>query len=362
MKLLIVSGAGGGSSKKSGGKFFHLKEFGEALKKLGMEYKLIKETDYVIGFPTKHIKEYFSTKKKLNQLISSYKPDAVLIDRQSYFGLEMIKRKIPLFVMLRADYWSEVEVAKETIYKDRFMKKILDLRSNVAKKVFEESNMILPICNYLVEIIKKHHPTQKIDVFFEGINSERWYQTEGMELKHPCVGLVQDANWWAKAKEMLVLKDVLKQLPEVHFYWAGDGQFRTKILPELEAFENFHWLGSLEYPDKVRDFLSEIDVYALLSGIDMSPLTLQEAQLMQKPVLATNVGGIPELIKNNETGFLVKKGDHEDLFEKLEILLNDQTMSKKMGKAGRNFISNNFSWEIISQNFKEKVENHLDLS
>ena len=67
MKLLIVSGAGGGSSKKSGGKFFHLKEFGEALKKLGMEYKLIKETDYVIGFPTQHIKEYFSTKKKLNQ-------------------------------------------------------------------------------------------------------------------------------------------------------------------------------------------------------------------------------------------------------------------------------------------------------
>ena len=121
-------------------------------------------------------------------------------------------------------------------------------------------------------------------------------------------------------------------------------------------------VGSLEYPDKVRDFLSEIDVYALLSGIDMSPLTLQEAQLMQKPVLATNVGGIPELIKNNETGFLVKKGDHEELFEKLEILLNDQTMSKKMGKAGRNFISNNFSWEIISQNFKEKVENHLDLS
>ena len=351
MKLLIVSGAGGGSSKKSGGKFFHLKEFGEALKKLGMEYKLIKETDYVIGFPTKHIKEYFSTKKKLNQLISSYKPDAVLIDRQSYFGLEMIKRKIPLFVMLRADYWSEVEVAKETIYKDRFMKKILDLRSNVAKKVFEESNMILPICNYLVEIIKKHHPTQKIDIFFEGINSERWYKTEGMELKHPCVGLVQDANWWAKAKEMLVLKDVLKQLPEVHFYWAGDGQFRTKILPELEAFENFHWLGSLEYPDKVRDFLSEIDVYALLSGIDMSPLTLQEAQLMQKPVLATNFGGIPEIMRDEITGYLIEKSNSKDLLEKVSILINDKEKSTEMGEKGRKFIEKEFSLEASAKNF-----------
>ena len=67
---------------------------------------------------------------------------------------------------------------------------------------------------------------------------------------------------------------------------------------------------------KVRQFLSEIDVYALLSGIDMSPLSLQEAQLMQKPVVATNVGGIPELMKNNETGFLIKKGDQDELFKK----------------------------------------------
>ena len=51
-----------------------------------------------------------------------------------------------------------------------------------------------------------------------------------------------------------------------------------------------------------------------------------------------------------------------ELFEKLEILLNDNTMSKKMGNTGRDFISNNFSWEIISQNFKEKIEKHLDLS
>ena len=44
----------------------------------------------------------------------------------------------------------------------------------------------------------------------------------------------------------------------------------------------FIGLGSLDYPNKVREFLTEIDVYALISGIDMSPLTLQEAQLMEK--------------------------------------------------------------------------------
>ena len=83
---------------------------------------------------------------------------------------------------------------------------------------------------------------------------------------------------------------------------------------------------------------------------------------MQKPVVVTNVGGIPELMRNNETGFLIKKEDHIELFKKLEILINDEKMSQKMGNAGKEFISNNFSWEIISNDFKDKVQKHLDLS
>jgi len=84
-------------------------------------------------------------------------------------------------------------------------------------------------------------------------------------------------------------------------YGSDDGPYREKILAEFGKYDNFKWLGNLEYPDKVREFLTEIDVYALVSGIDMSPLTLQEPQLMKKPVVATNVGGISELMKDNGT-------------------------------------------------------------
>jgi glycosyltransferase involved in cell wall biosynthesis len=94
----------------------------------------------------------------------------------------------------------------------------------------------------------------------------------------------------------------------------------------------------------------------------MSPLTLQEAQLMQKPVVATDVGGISELMRNNETGFLIKKGVQDELFKKLEILISDEKMSQKMGNAGKKFISNNFNWEIIAKDFQDKVQKHLDLS
>ena len=353
LRLLI-----GGSSSF----FFHLQEFSNTLNNLGIESKLVFDADYSDGFPGRKIGKWFQTGKKFTKLIDEYKPDAIFIDRQRHFGINSLKAGIPLFVLLRGHYWSEMDWNKRTMYRS-FPKRIaLSQWDKIGKEIFAGATAILPICKYLEKITKKFVPGKPTNVFSEGVDASKWYNVEGLELKHPCVGLLQYANWWGKTSEMLVLKKVLERMPDVHFYWVGDGPLRERVLSELNGYNNFHWLGRLQYPDKVREYLSEIDVYALLSGIDMSPLTLQEAQLMQKPVVATNVGGIPELIKNNETGFLVKKGDHEELFEKLEILLNDNTMSKKMGNAGRDFISNNFSWEIISRNFKEKVEKHLDLS
>ena len=56
MKILIASGAGGGTAKGRIGKHIHLKDFGEALVRKGVEYKLVYENDYVSGFPSKNIK------------------------------------------------------------------------------------------------------------------------------------------------------------------------------------------------------------------------------------------------------------------------------------------------------------------
>ena len=88
----------------------------------------------------------------------------------------------------------------------------------------------------------------------------------------------------------------------------------------------------------------------------MSPLTLQEAQLMKKPVVATNVGGISELMKDNETGFLVEKGNADEWIEKLLILINDKQKRKDMGNKGRKFVEENFGWEKIAKEFLKVLE------
>jgi glycosyltransferase involved in cell wall biosynthesis len=216
-----------------------------------------------------------------------------------------------------------------------------------------------PICRYLEDIVKSRYPTKSTEVLYQGIDPAKWYPVEPMSLNHPCVGLLQGAWIWGKAKEMLTLEKVLESMPNVTFYWAGDGPYKNNILEVLGKYKNFKWLGSLQYPDKVREYLSAIDVYALISGLDMSPLTLQEAQLMKKPVIATRVGGIPELMVDNKTGFLVDKGNHKMLIEKISFLLDNPEKAKEMGVKGREFVVDNFSWDVIAKRFADIMKKFL---
>mgnify|MGYP006423280545 CR=1 FL=1 len=337
-------------------KIFHLEEFGKALSDLGVEYELVHDIDIIDGFPSKNIRNWIQSKSKFNDLIFKVKPDLVFVDRQIRFGLATIEADIPLYVHLRGDYWSEMQWARETLYSDPVKKSVLWFKDRIANKCFEGSTTIVPICNYLKEIVQERYPKKSVEVLYQGIDPSKWFETKGMKLKHPCVGLVQSASIWGKTQELLLLPKILEAMPNVMFYWVGDGVYANKVLPVLEKYQNFQWLGHLEYPNKVREFLSEIDIYALISGIDMSPLTLQEAQLMKKPVVATNVGGIPELMIDGKTGFLVDKGNYEKWIEKLEIILSDERKAKLMGEMGREFIEMKFNWKKIAEDFLKIIK------
>ncbi|MGI0073197.1 MAG: glycosyltransferase family 4 protein [Nitrosotalea sp.] len=349
MKLLI-----GGSSSK----FFHLKEFADALNSLGVETKLVVDSDIYDGFPSRKITNWFQSKSKFNNLLDNFKPDAIFVDRQRHFSLAATETKLPVFMLLRGDFWTELQWSKETLYKSPYKRIALSQWQKIGEKCFSDASVILPICKYLENIVKNHYSNKPTEVLYQGINPSRWYPAGLMNLKHPCVGLLQGAWIWGKVREMSILSNVLEAMPSVTFYWAGDGPYRDEILKVLKKYENFKWLGPLQYPDKVREYLSSIDVYALISGMDMSPLTLQEAQLMERPVVATRIGGIPELMSNEKTGLLVGKGDHRGWIEKLTILINDKEKAKVMGIEGRKYVTENFSWDKIAKKFVSVLDTY----
>lgn len=350
MKRLLIAG--------SSSKLFHLREFADCLEDYGVDCKVVFDADVCDGFPSRKIRNWFTTDAKFNELIKQFKPDAIFIDRQRHFGVAATKTSLPLITHLRGNFWKEVEMARHTLYKSPPKRFVLSLWEKMAAQCFQGSSLILPICKHLEDITRQKYPAKNIATLYQGITPSNWYHVEGMTLRHPCVGLLQSAVIFEKTTEMLTLEESLKTFPHVTFYWAGDGPYRDHVLDKLKKYNNFKWLGNLEYPNKVREYLSEIDVYALISGIDMSPLTLLEAQLMEKPVIATGVGGIPELMKEGETGFLVKRNHTDGLVEKLSLLLNDGTLRRTMGKTGRKFVEKHFSWKIIAKDFLESVKKY----
>ena len=172
LKVLLVWG--------SKGKRLYMEEFAESLKKLHVECKLVNETDFAKPFPSKKMSDWFRKDKKLMKLLEEFKPDAVFVDRQAHVCVNTIKEKFPVFVFLRGQYWSEIEWAKKTLYKDPIMKKVVNERDKIANECFSNATAVLPICKYLEKIVKEHHPEQQTHVLFEGIHASNWYKTDGM--------------------------------------------------------------------------------------------------------------------------------------------------------------------------------------
>lgn len=339
-------------------RFDYLLPFADALSKYGIECKIINDLEiYDDPKMGRRIIRWIKTPKKFLAIINEFKPDLVFTERVSHFTTLVTKQKIPLLIFLRGDYWTELSLSKKTMHTSLEKQIELFIKNKIAETNFKKATLILPICNYLEHIVKKKYPEKNITTFYQGIDLSYWVKKKQNKLKHPCVGLLQGANIWGKTQEMEILPKIVDSLPNVTFYWAGDGPYKDKILPKLEKFKNFKWLGHLDYPDGVRDYLSEIDVYALVTGLDMSPHSLIEAASMKKPVVATDIGGIKEIMKDNETGFLIEKGNVDEWIKKLSLLIDNEEQRKIMGDSGRKFVEENFTWDKIAKDFSDILKN-----
>ena len=323
-----------------------------ALQKNDIKCKLIYDIEYSNKFFDINIKNRLGKQKKLKKLLDEFGPDVVLLDRLSGIATEITKAGIPFFILLRGNVWEELKWAKETIYTSPQKRLSFLKKQRFIKTCFNNASVILPISKYLENVVRKNIPEKNIELFsVDGRDPSEWNQVSGMNLKHPCVGLLQGMNVWGKTRELLTLTKVMKELPGVMFYFAGDGLYKDKIIPKLKNFKNFVWLGNLEYPIEVKKFLSEIDVYLLLSGMEGLGQTIIEAFLMEKPVIATNIGGIPELIEDGKTGFLVEAGNHDDLIKKINQVFDQPIVASNMGSKGKETMQKNFNWDSIAKKF-----------
>jgi glycosyltransferase involved in cell wall biosynthesis len=119
-----------------------------------------------------------------------------------------------------------------------------------------------------------------------------------------------------------------------------------EMLKELGIEENVIFLGMRK---DVAELYSIMDIFVLPSWREGIPRALMEAMAMEVPVVATNIRGCREVVKDGETGLLVPVRNHQALAEAIAILLQDEQKRIEMGKAGRKYILANFTEDAVYQ-------------
>jgi glycosyltransferase involved in cell wall biosynthesis len=139
----------------------------------------------------------------------------------------------------------------------------------------------------------------------------------------------------APPKDFETLFKALQKLDHGKTIVVGDGPNR----PWVEKFINQNGLSQKIYllgeREDVPDLLAGAEIFLLSSRKEGLPRTVIEAMLAGLPVVATRVGGLPELVEDSITGFLVPPGDPEALASVLQKLIEDPDLRRTMGEAGR---------------------------
>ncbi len=143
-----------------------------------------------------------------------------------------------------------------------------------------------------------------------------------------------------------ILKRQNLELRAWSFVIYGTGPLEAKlkkIAESLKISDIIEWRGFVPY-SKVPEALSQIDIFVYPSWHEGFGRSIMEALAMEKAVVATRVGGIPDLIKDGKNGFLVESHNSEALAEKIEELMQNKDLREKFGKAGREWVSKNYEW------------------
>ena len=145
-------------------------------------------------------------------------------------------------------------------------------------------------------------------------------------------------------------KHVIKENNKTKFVVVGDGPLKRHLISyskEQGVSDKFVFLGDVP-DDMLPQLYNCADVFVSPSIQEGQGISLLEAQATAKPVVAFNVSAINEVVKNKETGLLVKPDSYE-LANAISCLLSNESLREKMGRSGRVFVSKTFSWDICAQ-------------
>ncbi len=205
------------------------------------------------------------------------------------------------------------------------------------------------------KLLKMGISESKIITIHNAIDLDKYsYNTDGEKVKtefnidasEKIVGTIGRLSKEKGYKYLLkTAKEVVRQYPNVKFIIVGEGSERenlVKMSKELRIQDKVIFTG---YRKDIELFFSAFNVFVLPSLTEGLPNVILEALAFRKPVVATNVGGVGELVRHKETGWLTESANINGLFEGISFCLMNQTEAQQMARNGHKLIKERFTVE-----------------
>lgn len=217
---------------------------------------------------------------------------------------------------------------------------------------------------FLVE--DKGYPSGRIEVVYNGIDLQDWSPAErdpaalaefGFEPDTPVVGILamlrpeKDHETFLRAA-----RRVRESVPDARFLIVGDGAERDrleKLAAELGVDDAVIFTGRRT---DVRSLLTLFDVSVLTSvTVETFPMSFLEAMAMERPLVTTRVGGVPEMIEEGENGYVVEMRDVDGLAAALTKIVADRSVARRMGLRSRALVEERFTMEMMVRQTEDYV-------
>ncbi len=206
-------------------------------------------------------------------------------------------------------------------------------------------------------------PREKIDVVPNGIDVSRFSGCQdtrelrdslGIPENVPVIGTIGRLHE-IKRQDLLLrgFAQLRRRIPETHLLLVGDGPLRgelEQLARDLGLAASVHFAG---YQSQPEQFLAMMKVFTLTSRSEGMPLVVLEAHAAGLPVVASRVGGLPEMIEHGRTGLLFSSSQEEELVEALFTLLSEPDVARGMGEAGRARVQSRFTVRHMYETYQQ---------
>jgi glycogen(starch) synthase len=222
------------------------------------------------------------------------------------------------------------------------------IRNSLITSTLDKASWVVGCSNAILDYGRGFSPGigNRSSVIYNGIEPHS-SEIEPLAFQPPtvlCLGRLVEDKGIDVALNAFV--SVTERHPELRILIAGDGEARADLERQAAdlGLNNVEFLGWVA-PADVPALVNRAAIVVMPSRQDSFPLTALEAGMMGRPVVATRVGGLPEMVQDGKTGVLIGSEDVTALAEAVAALLASPQRAVRLGQAAREQVHQKFSWE-----------------